>query len=346
MGLMKQELECIEKILKQRRLEVNQPKPPVLDPIADFRLGWNADKLASLKRRRGRAWNWQKAGLDERIRKTEQHIKHLKEGTATRKAEFQSLASDEEKKKLKHLEEQYAALSASLPKPESLVDIEQQIKSTNESIIVSFRAYDEVTKSSQAWETQKEANEKERAADPSLLGGLFDLALESMVDETELRIMIASAGLKLYKLVMYSDYLQNSRDDKNLEYLSEAAAWNPLKLKAEIRKKNSELEAVPNFPLPNVMLFTVNDFPLKNPFVRQRQFLEELIAELGLMTKQEVKQQPNNERKQREKRIEKLRKDRAAVQANQNLDSHERQMRVNMYDDAIENELEKLRSLI
>jgi chromosome segregation ATPase len=155
MGLMKQELECVEKIVKQRRLEMDQPKP-VLDPIADFRVGWNAEKLASLKRRRGRAWNWQKAGLDERIRETEQHIKRINEQSATRTTAFQSLNSQEERKRLKHLEEQYAELKASLPKPESLVDIEQQIKSTNESIIITLREYDRVTKSSESWETQKD----------------------------------------------------------------------------------------------------------------------------------------------------------------------------------------------
>jgi hypothetical protein len=216
MGLMKQELEYVEAIVKAGRLHVTKPKPPVLDPIADFRLGWNIDKLASLKRRRERAWNWQKAGLDRRIRETEQHIKRLKEDASTRAAALQSLASEEENKKLKHFEERYAAIKASLPKPESWVAIESQIKSTNQSIIVSLREYDEAMKSSQAWETQKGINEKEaHAPDAGMLDGFFNLALESMVDETELKAMVAFAGLKLYKLVMYSDHLQNRRDDSD-----------------------------------------------------------------------------------------------------------------------------------
>jgi hypothetical protein len=130
------------------------------------------------------------------------------------------------------------------------------------------------------------------------------------------------------------------------EYFSDSAKWDRLKLRAEIRKKTSEMEAVPTASVPNVTLFTVSNFPLKNPFVRQRQFLEELIAELNSLNKKEPGQQGISERKQREERIKKLRREKAAVEANQNLDSHERQARINMYEDAIGKELDNLRDLI
>jgi hypothetical protein len=90
MGLMKQELEYVEGIIKAGHLHVSKPKPLRPDPIANFRVGWNVDKLASLKRRRERAWNWQKAGLDRRIRETEQHIKRVKEEASTRAAALHS----------------------------------------------------------------------------------------------------------------------------------------------------------------------------------------------------------------------------------------------------------------
>lgn len=138
MGLMKKELECIEGILNQRRLDVNTPKTPRPSIIAELRLERNEFKLTSLKRRRETAWNWQKAGLDDRIREIEKRIKSIKEEIATRAATTQSFTWNEEKKKLKHYEEQYAALKGSLPKPESLTDIEAQIKSMNEDIMAAL----------------------------------------------------------------------------------------------------------------------------------------------------------------------------------------------------------------
>jgi hypothetical protein len=344
--LLNQELEAVERALKQKRIDIASSEQEHAESIKTIKL-----KLADL-RRKERALSQKVNGRGflglvkdillpmssgNRLSSLRVHIRLLED----------ELSKDQEpqKKGLRQLERSYDAIKASLPELESLVDIEEQIKSTNDSIVVSLGEYDEAMQPVKAMKEHYENRENESEADQSLLGDFLDIALMSTVNVVELKNRVSFAGLKVYKFVMNSDDLQNRRDDRISGYFSEAAKWDGPKLRAEIRKRKSERDAIPTITLPNVTLFTVKDFPLKDPLERQRQFIDEVIAELS-QPRQVPRHDERSERDQREERIKKLRAERATVMADQQLDAHERQVRINMYDDKIEAELEKFEPLI
>jgi hypothetical protein len=339
--LMTKELEHIQKMIDACRGKLSQQLPPNL--VDGFRIGWHESKLKSLKDRRTSAWNWQKSGLDKRISETEERLRHIKLNAASDTSQREELLSRAVSEHLQYLEQIYAELAACLPVSDSLGDIEEQIKSTNENIVVNLRTYDQATEACKQMKANNDARNRE--SEQSLLGGLLNLAFDPLFDEEWLKNIATFAGLRLYKFVTYSDDLQNKRDDCISEYLIEAAKWNNLKLKAEIRKRKSERDAIPTVSLPRVDLFSVHGFPLNDPFERQRQFLDDIISEFN-QPKEVPAHQGKSEREQREERVRKLRADRGAAMNDPELDPHERQIRINMYDDKIEDELEKIRELI
>lgn len=339
--LITQELEHIQKMIEDCRRESSKQPPSNL--VDELRIGWQKSKLRSLRGRRSSAWNWQKPGLEKRISETEERLQHIKQNAASDATQRQELWSRSASEHLQYLEQTYAELAACLPVPGSLRDIEEQIKSTNESLIVNLRTYDQATEAVKKMIADKDDRGKSAAEVPFL--GLLNLAVNSLLDEEWVKNIAIFAGLRLYKLVTYSDDLQNKRDDCISEYLIEAATWNNLKIKAEIRKRKSERDAIPTASLPCVDLFSVHGFPLKDPFERQRQFLDDIIGELN-QPNQNSDHQAKSEREQREQRIRNLRAARAAVMNDQELDDHERQVRIHMYDDKIEDELEKIREIL
>jgi len=336
-GLMKQEIECMERILQLRRTEVNSsPKP---NPAETAKIRLEISMLQKIESDLYKQeleigfFEWfsrnlfhgeDQAAKKLRLKEISQKIRQLQK----------SLPPDRlfEDQTLPKFEKLCSEIKADLPKPETLVDIEEKLRLTNEEIIATVREYEKNFHADIAAmpSDYKPANV---SGPPGMLNTFLQLVQLPVDAAGTQRVVIAFAGLKLYRFVSYSNTLQDLRDDHISGYLQVAVKWEPLKRKAEIRKKKNELAAIPELTLPNVTLFTINNFPLPDPFARQKLFLEEIIADLNAATAEEgPEQKKSREKDQCEARLNDLRSKRAAVPTSYSrFHSQPRQPQVSQY---------------
>lgn len=366
-GLMEQKLEYARQILEQRRIEAS--KTPDLNHAESFLMRQLRETLSRLERDRQTAVRQKRDKLDARISDTKKRMARLTESAkeAPKSAEM----------KLQKLEAWYERLRAPLPDPESLRSLEEQIRSTNDDIAAAAQEYKKLAEpfsktaenfdlaglmrmSGDALSHDKEfdgynpfSGESATTAANALkglanLGKAVKTALEVSLpagQPTELNILTSFIGLTLYKLVTYSNILQDRREDHISEYLRGAATWDRVKLQSEIRKRKSESDAVPRIELPSVNLFTTDNFPLPDPLSRQRLFLQEIISNLEAPFAEDGKQKEHGKIYECNERIRKKENEKVTVQGDPKLTEQARRRLLNMLDDELEAEYDLLQTL-
>lgn len=338
---MEREFACIERILEDRRVQASQPSESKSQAFRERGIeAWEKSRSvrSSSKISRILTWpfTWFLPSLPKLDPQEEEERRRARAAKLERSAKERARAAES---KLREFQELYADLKAPLPDPASLSDIEAQIKSTNQEIAAAALDYERTAKPfsrvTKGFDTAgflklsgdaavyDDAVRQNKPINPdhplsgknaevvakaiegvASLGTAFMDSLETTFPSLRLedpRITAAFLGLRLYKLVLHSDQLQDKREAGVPEYLREATKWDALKLKAEVRKRRGEEDALPKVSLPEVDLFTTKHFSLPDPFSRQRRFLEEIIAELEEAAGKGTKAQPSRAEELRRK---------------------------------------------
>ncbi|PYP84651.1 MAG: hypothetical protein DMG65_22215 [Candidatus Angelobacter sp. Gp1-AA117] len=159
-------------------------------------------------------------------------------------------------------------------------DVEERIKAINQELTMVLRAY---TVASRPMGEQITEHLGLRIDDQSAKFVELLASREKTVVAHEIGISLT--GLALYRYVTESHALQDIRDLKVEQFTDDVAKWDVLKIKTEIRKRTNERNALPDLPLPRVKVFSTRDLSLRDPFSRQRIFLDKLISSLEELEK-------------------------------------------------------------
>jgi len=93
--------------------------------VDGFRIDWHEAKLKSLREKRASAGNWRKSSFDERIREREKRLRQAKRDAASDASQRANLLSGAFSEHVQKLEQIYTELTARLPEPILLIDIEE-----------------------------------------------------------------------------------------------------------------------------------------------------------------------------------------------------------------------------
>src|SRR5882757_2449778 len=103
--LMMQELEHIQNMIKECRVDLPEEFPPNL--VDGFRIDWHEAKLKSLREKRANASNWRKSSLDERISEREKRLQQAKRDAASDSSQRANLLSGAFSERVQELEQIY-----------------------------------------------------------------------------------------------------------------------------------------------------------------------------------------------------------------------------------------------
>jgi hypothetical protein len=112
-------------------------------------------------------------------------------------------------------------------------------------------------------------------------GGPSSLPRRTLLMNQELQDTLAAAvGVKILLYVEAFDALQEKRIDLLPGYMKQMEALERFDLQAQIRKRVAQAEQLPQWERTTIRLFSVDDYPIKNPVAQQKTFLEDLADDL------------------------------------------------------------------